>query len=188
MMLDAERAMLLVIDVQTKLLPYVCEAEDMLTATAELLRGTRVFKLPMLATTQYVKGLGPTHPAIDRVLTEFGVETIEKASFSACDEAVRARLREIDRPQVLVVGIEAHVCVQQSVLDLLAMEYQVFVCADAVSSRRSLDRDTAIARMRACGATVTTVESALFELCGLSGTDAFKQLLDVVKAPERISL
>jgi nicotinamidase-related amidase len=188
MRLDADRAMLLVIDVQAKLLPHVAGAADMLSAAVQLIRGVRVFELPVLATVQYVKGLGPTHPAIDRRLTEYGIETVEKAAFSTCgDETVREKLRRIDRPQVIVSGIEAHVCVQQSVLDLVAMDYQVFVCADAVGSRQALDRDTALARMRASGAAVTTVEAALFELCEFSGTERFRQLLEVVKEREAIT-
>ncbi|MFH0981667.1 MAG: isochorismatase family protein [Planctomycetota bacterium] len=185
--LDADRAMLLLIDVQTKLLPHVEGAAEMLSAVVQLIRGTRVFDLPALATVQYVKGLGPTHPAIERLLKEYRVEPLEKAAFSTCgDEAVRERLRQIDRPQVIVTGIEAHVCVQQSVLDLSSMDYQVFVCADAVGSRKSLDRDTALARMRASGAAVTTVEAVLFELCEFSGTERFKQLLEVVREREKV--
>ena len=188
MTLDADRAMVLVIDVQTGLLPHIYRAEEMLSAAVQLIRGTWVFKLPTLATVQYVKGLGPTHPAIAGLLTAHGVETLEKASFSACDDAVREKLRRIDRPRVIVAGIEAHVCVQQSVLDLLAMDYQVFMCADAVGSRKRLDRDTALARMRSSGAVVTTVESALFELCQVSGTEQFKQLLALVKEPTRVTV
>ncbi len=187
--LDVDQAMLLVIDVQTRLLPHIHAVEDMLSATAQLIRGVRVFEVPILATVQYTKGLGPTHQAIDQLLTDGKVETLEKASFSTCgDEAVRDKLRRIDRPQVIVTGIEAHVCVQQSVLDLLSMDYRVFVCADAVGSRRLFDRDTALMRMRASGAVMTTVEAALFELCCFSGTRQFKELLDVVKEPEKITV
>ena len=187
--LDADRAMLLVIDVQAKLLPYIDGVEEMLAAVVQLIRGARIFELPALATVQYTKGLGATHAAVERLLGEFGIDTLEKASFSTCgDEAVRERLRRIDRPQIVITGIEAHVCVQQSVLDLVSMGYQVFVCADAVGSRRSLDRETALVRMRACGAAVTTVESALFELCTDSGTERFKRLLDVVKVQEQVAL
>ena len=188
-MLDVDRAMLLVIDMQSTLLPHIDGAEAMLTSTVQLIRGTHVFELPTLATVQYVRGLGPTHPAVDRVLTEYGVETLEKASFSTCgDEAGREKLRGIDRPQIIVTGIEAHVCVQQSVLDLVSMDYQVFVCADAVGSRKRLDRETALARMRAGGAAVTTVEAALFELCHFSGTPRFRELLEVVKEPEKVTV
>ncbi len=189
MKLDADRAMLLVIDVQTKLLPHIDQAAETLSAAVQLVRGTRIFELPVLATVQYVKGLGATHPALDRLLTENGIETFEKACFSTCDdEGLREKLRQMDRSQIIVTGIEAHVCVQQSVLDLLSMDYQVFVCADAVSSRRPLDRETALTRMRADGAAVTTVEAALFELCRFSGTEQFRQLLEVVKDPEKITL
>lgn len=188
-MLDADRAMLLVIDVQSKLLPHITGAQDVLAAMVQLIRGSRVFDLPALATVQYVQGLGPSHAAIAGLVSEYGIEILEKAAFSTCgDEPVREALRRIDRPQVIVAGIEAHVCVQQSVLDLASMDYQVFVCADAVGSRRPFDRDTALARMGAAGATVTTVEAALFELCQVSGTDRFKQLLSVVKERPSVTL
>jgi isochorismate hydrolase len=154
-----------------------------------LIRGVRVFQLPVLATVQYTKGLGPTHPAIEGLLGECDVHPLEKTAFSACGDAtVRDRLRQIDRPQVVVTGIECHVCVGQTVLDLLAIDHQVFVCADAVGSRRPFDKEMAIARMRASGAQVTTVEAALFELCNDSGTDQFRQLLDVVKAPQKVTV
>jgi isochorismate hydrolase len=182
MKLDADRAMLLVIDLQTRLLPEIDAAEDVLGATAQLVRGAAVFSLP-----QYVRGLGPTHPMIDDLLRKSGVETIEKMTFSSCGaEPVREKLRAIDRQQIIVAGIEAHVCVLQTVLDLVAMDYQAFVCADAVGSRHELDYDLALARMQHSGATVTTVEAALFELCHASGTDRFKRLLEIVKSPEHI--
>jgi len=115
-------------------------------------------------------------------LTDAGVAPIEKATFSVCgDDAARSRLNEIDRPQTIVAGIEAHVCVQQTVLDLLAMDSMVFVCADAVGSRFELDRETALGRMRQAGAVISTVESVLFELCHESGTDRFRKLLEIVK-------
>lgn len=185
MKLDADRAMFLVIDLQTKLLPEIDAAEEVLAAAAKLIRGAAVLELPGLATTQYVKGLGPMHPEIDKLLRQSRIETMEKMTFSSCGaDAVREKLRNIDRPQVIVAGIEAHVCVQQTALDLIAMDYQTFVCADAVGSRHELDYDLALSRMQACGVVITTVETALFELCHVAGTDRFKRLLEVIKSAE----
>jgi nicotinamidase-related amidase len=96
------------------------------------------------------------------------------------DSVMRA-LAQLSRRQVIVVGIEAHVCVQQTVLDLLRAGYLPYVCADAVSSRQPLDRQTAMARMRQAGAIITTTESVIFELLGQAGTQQFKQILRIVK-------
>ena len=95
---------------------------------------------------------------------------------------MRDALIKLDRNQVIVVGIEAHVCVQQTALDLLSRDYDVFVCADAVGSRGSVDYEMSLGRMRQEGAYVTTVESVLFELCDESGTTRFKELIEVIKS------
>jgi nicotinamidase-related amidase len=110
-----------------------------------------------------------------------GVTPVEKLVFSACVQGVRDAIAEKGRDQIIVTGIEAHVCVQQSVLDLLRDGKGVWVCADAVSSRRAFDCEVALQRMRQAGAVVTTVESVIFELLGQAGTDAFKQVLKIVK-------
>jgi nicotinamidase-related amidase len=182
MKIDADRAMLLVIDLQTKLLPHIEGSPEVLEAAAKLVRGAQLFGLPIMATSQYVKGLGPLHDAVAAPLAAAGVDIMEKSTFSVCaDEAMRQHLTRIDRPQVIVTGIEAHVCVQQTVLDLLSMDCAVWVCADAVGSRNELDLELALARMQQAGAAITTVEAVLFELCHVSGTDRFKRLLDIVK-------
>jgi nicotinamidase-related amidase len=179
---DADRVMLLVIDLQSKLIPHIAAGDAVVRAADKLVRGVRVFDVPVMATVQYVKGLGPIPEPVAGTLEAAGVSPMEKMTFSVCgDDAMRQRLTDIDRPQVLVVGIEAHVCVQQTVLDLLAMGYAVHVCADAVGSRQALDRDVALRRMQQAGAIVTTTESVLFELCHESGTPRFKKLLEIVK-------
>jgi nicotinamidase-related amidase len=185
--LRREGAMLLVIDLQTRLLPHVEGPERVVGAATALVRGAQLFGIPVLATVQYVKGLGPTHECLTVALRAADVEPIEKMSFSVCgcDEA-RTRLDRLDRPQVLVTGVEAHVCVAQTVLDLLATGRQPFVCADAVSSRYADDRQTALRRMRQAGAVITTTEGALFELCNTAGTPHFKELLGLVKTFDEV--
>ena len=181
--LDVDRAMVLVVDVQASLLPFIRGHEGVVAAGRKLLEGVRVFGVPVLGTEQYPKGIGRTVPAIREGLEANRASVLEKMTFSACREpATREALQKIDRPQVIVIGIEAHVCVQQTVLDLRAMDYDVFVCADAVGSRGRLDYKHSLHRMRQAGAFVTTVESALFELCDRCGTDQFKAMLEVVKA------
>lgn len=180
--LNRGRAMLLVIDLQTKLLPHIHDADTVVATSAALVEGAALFGLPVLPTVQYVKGLGPTHPAVHELLDRHGYEVSEKAAFSACrDDVCRQRGSNAGRDQVIVCGVEAHVCVQQTVLDLVSMGAAPFVCADAVSSRRASDRDIALGRMRSAGAIITTTEAVLFELCELSGTPEFKQLLAVIK-------
>ncbi|RJP30500.1 MAG: hydrolase [Phycisphaerales bacterium] len=181
--LDADRAMVLVIDVQEKLMPSIAEGERVTRSTVKLLRAASVFRLPALATEQYPKGLGATVGPVREALAEVDAPIVEKPTFSACGfDPLRQALREIDRAQVLTAGVEAHVCVQQTVLDLLAMDYDVFLCADAVGSRSPLDWQLALDRMRQAGAFITSVESAMFELCERCDTPRFKRMLDVVKA------
>jgi nicotinamidase-related amidase len=171
--------LLLLIDLQDKLMPAIYEAAAVIDATRKLIESARVLEVPLVATEQYPAGLGPTCAEVARCLA--GEAPIAKMKFTGCVEPVVQRLRDAGRPHVLVAGVEAHVCVQQTVLDLLRLGYRPYVCADAVGSRRPLDRDVALERMRRAGAVVTTAESAVFELLGEAGTDAFKRVLKVVK-------
>lgn len=185
--LDVDRAFVLIIDLQEKLLPLIADGSSILNAARFLLAGCRVFGLPVLATEQYPQGLGPTDANVSEALKSCGALIVEKPTFSACAEpAFRARLDSVDRPQVIVGGIETHVCVQQTALDLRTAEYDVFVCADAVGARAALDHETALARMRRAGVVVTTVESVLFELCNRCDTPTFKKLLEVIKSRQSV--
>jgi len=178
-MLKPESTVLLVVDVQERLMPAIHEQAGCLAAITRTIEGAKVLGVPILATEQYPVGLGSTSAPVRQCWGS--VQPIEKTRFSACVEKVVQRLGELDRPLVLVVGVEAHVCVQQTVLDLLRLGYTPYLCADAVGSRRPLDRDIALDRMRQAGAIVTTSESVLFELLGEAGTEAFKQILRLVK-------
>ena len=183
--LDADQAMLLVIDVQTSLLPSIVDHEEVVFEIQQLLRGARIFDLPVLATEQYPRAIGPTVPRLAELLAGFDEPVIEKDTFSACGaDRVRTALRRIDRPQVILCGIEAHVCVLQTALDLVSMDHRVYVCADAVGSRRRLDCKWSLRRMQQAGAVVTTTESVLFEVCERCGTARFKQLLELIKASD----
>ena len=184
--LDADRTMLLVIDFQEKLLPFIQEQDRILEAATLLVRGAAIFDLPVLATEQYPKGIGSTDAALGAEIERAGGRVIHKMAFSSCSEpAVRDELRRIDRDQVIVCGIEAHVCVQQTTLDLLSMDYHVAVCADAIGSRSPMDFQLALDRMRQTGAAVTTVESVLFELCTECGTPRFKEMIELIKVPRK---
>jgi nicotinamidase-related amidase len=169
---------LLVIDVQEKLWPHISH-RDLLGPRLEMLvEGARILQVPTLATEQYVRGLGPTiEPLASRLPTR-----IEKTDFSAGTES--NILAQLDRPgirKVLLCGIETHVCVQQTSLDLLAQGFQVYVAVDAVGSRSPLDRKIALERMQASGVLLTTVESVLFEWTRVAGTATFKEVSALVK-------
>src|SRR5439155_19701411 len=142
--------------------------EQLLETTARFLKALPLFQIPILATEQYPQGLGPTVPQIAALLPR---PACSKTLFSACTQDILAELKQLNRPQVLVLGIEAHVCLQQTVLDLLRNGYQPFLLTDATSSRRPYDRDTAVLRMTQAGAIPTTTESALFEFTRQAGTD-----------------
>lgn len=174
-----EDAILLVVDYQDRLLPAIDEADPCVAAARKLIQAARVLNIPMLVTEQYPAGLGRTCATLLEELD--GVPVISKNQFSACVPEVLSQLQERARPNVIVIGIEAHVCVQQTVLDLLRLGYTVHLCGDAISSRRSQDRKLAIERMRQAGAVVTTTESCIFELLGQAGTDAFRSILRIVK-------
>ncbi len=181
--LDTDRAFVLVIDLQEKLLPLIDRNERIVRATRKLLEGAAVFGLPVLATEQYPKGLGSTHASVRELLQADDRPIIEKPTFSACGaDPVREAMNSIDRTQVLIAGVESHICVLQTALDMVSMDYDVFVCADAVGSRSDVDYRVAMDRLRQAGAIVTTVESALFELCDRCDTAAFKKMIDIIKA------
>jgi len=179
--LDADDALLFVIDIQAKLLPAIHEADAVVDACRLMIRAAGVFDMPIVLTEQYRKGLGPTVPGIAELLEPVGVQPIDKVLFSGYTPEVRDALQAAGRSRIVVIGIESHVCVQQTVLDLLRVDYKVWVCADAVGSRRPIDREMALHRMRQAGALVTTAESAIFELTRQAGTDRFKQILEIVK-------
>ena len=181
--LDRARTCVLVIDIQEKLLPLIRNHERVTQACVKLLRGLSVFAAPIVVTEQYPKGLGGTVSSICDALGEAEYRVLEKPTFSAwADPVVREALIAHDRPQIVVIGIEAHVCVQQSVLDLVSRDYDTFVCADAIGSRGTGDYECALHRMRQEGAWVTTVESVLFEICHRCDGPDFKRMLEVIKA------
>ena len=169
---------LLVVDVQEKLVPAIAGHERVVWNVRRLIDGAGILGLPVAATEQYPEGLGSTVPELAERLGEIP----SKLSFSCggCP-GVFEDLRRRDVHKLLVCGIEAHVCVQQTVLDLLAGGWQVYVAVDAVGSRREIDYRTALGRMDSAGATLTTTEAALFEWCQAAGTPEFKQISRLVQ-------
>lgn len=179
--LDPGQALLLVVDVQDRLVPHLAGRDAFLARLALLVKAAPLLGIPILATEQYPKGLGPTVPAI-RSLLPADPPPMEKISFSCVGSAdLRRALVALGRRQVLVAGIEAHVCIQQTVRDLIERGYAVFLAGDAVASRREEDRRLALERMLSWGAEVSTVESLVFEALGAAGTATFKGISALVK-------
>ena len=177
-LMSADDTGLLVVDVQEKLIGLIAGHERIVWNLRRLLDGAKTLGVSAAATEQYPKGLGPTVPELAQRLGAIP----DKLSFScgACPDIFRQwDGRGITR--VLVAGIEAHVCVQQTVLDLLASGRRVYVAVDAIGSRCDIDYQTALRRMESAGATLTTTEAALFEWCERSGTPQFKEISRLVR-------
>jgi nicotinamidase-related amidase len=175
-LLDREHAALVVVDVQEAFRPAVLDFERVAGNTAVLVEGARILGLPVVATEQYPKGLGRTVPEVAAQLD--GVEPLEKVCFSATD----ADGFDLDgRDQVLLCGIEAHVCVSQTAHGLLDRGHEVHVVRDAVTSRSEENRELGLHKMETSGAIVTSVETALFELLGAAGSEEFKKVQALVK-------
>jgi nicotinamidase-related amidase len=178
--LERTHAALTAVDLQERLLPAIFERERVIQNSARLIRGAAILRVPVLATEQYPKGLGKTVPEIRDALA--GVVPIEKTAFSACGATgfVEA-LKSKQISSVLLYGVEAHVCVCQTCLDLLEAGFHVFVAADAVSSRTKENYQIGLQRMRDAGAVIVSTEMALFELLGSAGAEEFKKVLELVK-------
>jgi isochorismate hydrolase len=157
------------------------DSERVLTKIETLIHGLTVLDLPILITEQYPKGLGPTVEPVQTALGE-RFRPIVKSAFSCCDEpAFTHQLQEARRETVLIAGIEAHVCVLQTTLDLLDAGYTPVVVLDATSSRSARDQEIAARRIEREGGRITSVESVLFEIARVSGTDQFKAISKLVK-------
>lgn len=171
---------LLVIDLQERLLPAILQGDRVVEQSRKMILAARLLGIPIVATEQYPRGIGATRADVREALGEG--EVVEKLTFSCCGaETFRARWEAIGRRVALLCGIETHVCVLQTALDLLEGGGDVIVLADATGSRRAEDRDVALRRLRDAGATVATVESAIFELLERAGTPEFKEALKLVK-------
>jgi nicotinamidase-related amidase len=178
--LNRETTALLVIDIQERLLPVIDGGAEVERRAAVAIQGAEVLGVPVLATEQYPKGLGPTVASIRSLLGNAVLP--EKTSFSCCGvDEIDARLRELAPESLLIAGIETHVCVSQTCLDLLARGITPVLLADSAGSRHRHDHDIALARLRQAGAVITTTEAALFELTVRAGTDEFKQISRLVK-------
>jgi nicotinamidase-related amidase len=171
---------LVVIDVQERLLPAIFEADRLVENVIRLLKGAGVLRLPVFATEQYRKGLGPTVQEVAQVIPGFA--PLQKMTFSASGTAgFLDALHQKKVTHAILCGIESHVCVSQTCLDLLTEGLKVFVVADAVSSRTLENQRIGLERMREAGAVIVSTEMILFELLEKAATEEFKQVLAIVK-------
>ena len=179
-MLDRNDTALILIDLQVKLARVIHEPETLIANCVKLIRGLQVLEVPILVTEQNPAGLGPTVPEAAELLAP--VEPIAKLSFSCCGEpAFLHAIEGLGRRQLLLAGMEAHVCVYQTAADLASAGYEVQIVADAVSSRDPANKAIGIRKARAAGVQITSVEPALFELLKVAEGEAFKQIIRIVK-------
>ena len=172
----------LLIDIQQRLAPHIHDNDHIIRRAKILVQGLQALNVPIMLNEQYPKGLGTTVPDVMEVLSPNNQQVFEKMSFSACDTAESWKhIASQNRNTVLVFGTETHVCVLQTVLDLLDNGMQPVVIADAVGSRDPYDKKIAIRRMRRAGAVITTTEAILFELCRRADDAAFKRISNLVK-------
>jgi len=180
-LLRPDSAVLLMVDIQEKFLPVLPNAASLVERAGILIELCEKLEIPIVVSEQYTKGLGHTAAALSAKLPA-SASIFEKAAFGCGEECdISGRLAELNRPQVIVCGIETHICVNQSVHQLLCLGYQVHVVQDAVSSRFARDHEIGLAKMQQSGAIPTGVEMVLFELLQTSLHPLFKPLQALVK-------
>jgi nicotinamidase-related amidase len=179
-MLEIGNTVLIIVDVQGKLAQLMHEKELLSKNVRVLIQACQILKIPIIWCQQTPAALGPTVPEIAELLA--GVEPIDKASFSCCGNGdFNSKLNALSRKSVLLCGIETHVCVYQTAADLVKKGYQVDVIADAVSSRTAENKRTGLKRIAECGASISSMEMALFELLRTAEHPQFKQIARLVK-------
>ena len=181
MRITAEDTMALIIDFQERLVPVIDRQEELIHNTELLIKGLQILDIPMIVTQQYTKGIGMTVPALAELFGE-GFAYEDKVAFSCAEEeAILQKIKATGRKNILVCGIEAHICVLQTVIDLLAMDYNVILVEDCVGSRKDENRQIGMIRAIQEGAFSTSYEAILFELTRVAKTDRFKEISRLIK-------
>lgn len=179
-LLSVEDSVLMVIDIQGNLYESMQDKHFLLENVRKLIRGMQVFGIPVIVTEQIPEKIGSTISPVAELLPE--VPRIPKSDFSCCgDEKIMKALKAVERRQVLLCGIEAHVCVYQTAIDLLGFGYEVYLVADAVSSRTVMNREIGIGKMRDEGVHLASTEMVLFELIRTAEDPRFKEIFRIVK-------
>jgi nicotinamidase-related amidase len=178
--LTTDNTVLVIIDIQDRMFRVMQEKERLLQNLQKLIKGVQVLEVPVILTEQYPQGLGPTLPELTRLLPD--IKPVAKLHFSCWGEERFRQVFELwHRPQVLIAGIEAHVCVYQTAMDLLNLGYGIHVVADCISSRALENKELCMTEMSRAGIHLTTTEMALFELLKVARGDKFKQISNIVK-------
>ena len=173
---------LLVIDLQEKFAPIIQNWDSVVALSTRLIRFFRLIKAPILVTEQYPEKLGPTVQPIHEVLSGSGAVVLPKTTFSSCGAPkFKQALKKSRRRQWILCGIETHVCIQQTTFEMLELGYEVFLAVDAMSSRRSKDREVALARLASAGAILSTSESLICETLRDTQHPLFKPAFALVK-------
>lgn len=179
-LLNKEKTGLVIIDVQEKFMPTISQKERILENINKLLQLSRLFDLPIILTEQNPKGIGHTIPEIRQSLPVY--DPILKYHFNGCDvDAFNERIDSKDLETIIIVGVETHICIFQTTVSLLDKGYQVQVPQDAVGSRTEEDRHVGLGLMKEAGAVITSTETIIFQVLKRAGTDAFREMLKVVK-------
>lgn len=175
-----EESLVLLIDVQEKLFPHISENEKLENRLLTFINGSNKLGIPLILSEQYKKGLGETIPALLEIISP--TYTIEKKTFSCVDHVgFVADLSLMNKQNVIIVGMESHICVLQTAIDLKELGYNPIVVVDAIGSRSIENKMIAIERMKQEGIILTSVESILFEWCKVAGSEEFKYISKLIK-------
>jgi hypothetical protein len=178
--LKRDESLLVIVDIQERLAVAMTEKERVIVNTRHLIEASKLLNFPLLVTEQYPKGLGPTVPELKEALLQS--PAIEKLTFSCCGETFfMEAVKETNRKQIILLGMETHVCVLQTCIGLLTEGYDVHVVSDAVCSRSEANYRTALEYMRDAGAVITCTETVLFQLLEKAGSDEFKAISRRIK-------
>jgi isochorismate hydrolase len=176
-LLNKDDSILVLIDMQERLIPVISEKEKVLENVVKLIRFSHIIGIPVVLTEQ--QKLGPTHPEIRKEL--MGVRPIPKIEFDCFgSNAFREHIEQINRNSLIIAGIEAHICVAQTAVHAVS-DYTAHVVSDAIASRSPKNVTVALQRMQQCGVTITSTEMVMYELMGKAGTDTFREVLHLVK-------
>ena len=180
MKIQLEDAFLMVIDIQEKLFPHINDKDELEKNLIKLFKGLKILDVPFVLNEQYKKGLGETIPSLKEILdTE---ESFEKVTFSCCkNESALVHILSLNKGKAIVAGIEAHICVMQTCLDLIEKNICPILVVDCIGSRKELDKEIAVKRLEREGVILTTSEALLFELCQSAKHPQFKEISKIVK-------
>lgn len=179
--LKKEDCLLMVVDIQERLLPSIHDNERVSRQSVKLIEGAKILGVPIVWTEQYKKGLGESTAEIRGAIGD-AAKPMEKLTFGClADEGIKSEVKRQGKKAVILCGIETHICVMQTAFSALDQGLTVALAEDAVSSRRASDHETGIARMRAAGVVPATVEMLFMEWMGIAGTETFKRMLPLLK-------